>query len=116
MTSIAPGTVMQTSTIGIPPAQIAPTAASANSGDDARMTGTIPTSIIPCQISSRVIGLFAPPRPSLDPRRLVYQILRRTGMGFWRVSIHSRKDFDVIQGGALAAVRRTLDADLVVCM
>src|SRR5215472_1910920 len=44
MTSMAPGTVMVTSIIGIPPRAISSTAKRASSPDEVRITGTIPTS------------------------------------------------------------------------
>src|SRR5580704_8596375 len=46
ITSTAPGTVIVISTMGMPPRQTASAAIRASLGDDARMTGTIPISMI----------------------------------------------------------------------
>src|SRR5712691_5202338 len=46
MTSMAPGTVIVISTMGMPPSQTASAAMRASRGDDARTTGTIPISVI----------------------------------------------------------------------
>src|SRR6266478_3682539 len=54
ITSIAPGTVMVISTMGIPPSHTAWAASSASAGDDARTTGTTPIS----KIRFRTPGLF----------------------------------------------------------
>src|SRR6266496_4539236 len=58
ISSIAPGTVMVTSTIGIPPTHTASAACLACADDVALTIGTIPTSTILLLISSRVIDLF----------------------------------------------------------
>src|SRR5205814_1050273 len=58
ISSIAPGTVMVTSTIGIPPAHTASAACLACADDVALTIGTIPISTILLLISSRVIDLF----------------------------------------------------------
>ena len=55
MTSIAPGTVIVTSTIGMPPAQTASAACLAWVAEEARTIGTIPMSRIRLRISSCVI-------------------------------------------------------------
>ncbi len=55
ITSIAPGTVIVISTMGIPPAQTPSTARRASRAEDARTTGTTPISIICLRVSSRVM-------------------------------------------------------------
>src|SRR5262249_9085572 len=74
MSSIAPGTVMVISTMGMPPAQTASLACMASADDEARTTGTIPISRMRLRTCSLVLIIRW--RSSCDARPHAAHILQ----------------------------------------
>src|SRR5579872_1663323 len=115
---MAPGTVIVTSTIVIPPAATASAAAMAFFADPARTTGTIPTSIIRLRTCSRVMNApllidvrrLEPGRKQVNHQQRK-QISRTGDEEDWHVAVSCLQDESGEAGDAHAADGTAESAD-----